>query len=130
MKMRPVILEGSKNRFIKCFIYSSALTLCIGWKYMADFHSVTNQVECETHTATDTWRQSCELVGQRCATLASDPLTHASKTPLVHFSSPPPTHAPLQVCLQLNGGRGGHWGCEGIRCHLKKQLSGLAENGA
>lgn len=54
------------------------------------------------------------------------PITHSYTTPLVHFSSPPPTHALLKVSLQLQnggdgGGRGG-WGRQGIRCHLKKAV--------
>lgn len=73
--------------------------------------TVTSQVECETHTVMNTWRQSRVVTGQRCATLASDP----SHTPPQQHSSifhPPPTHTLLQVCLQLNGGGGasGPWG--------------------
>ena len=88
--------------------------------------TLTDQVECETHTATNTWRHSCVslslcvcvcvcvVAGQRCATLASDP----SHTPPQHhwsISHPPPTHALLQECLLMvvvvgKGGRGGDGG--------------------
>lgn len=51
------------------------------------------------------------------------PLTHSSTTPLIHFSSP--SHAkPFFKCVS----KWWWWGREGIGCHFKKQLSGLAEN--
>lgn len=108
--------------------FTEAIAQRSGKMYVTVSLTVTDQVECETHTATNTCRQSCVVVGQRCATLASDP-SHTPPQQHSSISRPPPTHALLQVCLPLNGGRG-RWGREGIRCHLKKQLSGLAENGA
>lgn len=58
------------------------------------------------------------------------PLTHSSTTALIHFSSPSHAYPSSSVSPAEWQWGGGHRGHGGIRCHFKKQLSGLTENGA